>query len=310
MANRIWFNEEQKQRWIDSIQIDQYPIRYWDIMFEYSYQYEEELGKDLYNFNKVEIKNMYMRFNFTSYERALVTNYNLARYTTWAMEQALVDDGMNHFKDFDDEDLLGCVNLRQLKQSIVTRDDVIRATQMADNALDGFVTLAIFEGIRGKACEDLAYLDINDFHGNKVKLRSGKEVEISDRLCRLARETNAATTYTKTNGQVQQLVGQHILKVTTITYTKTGSDVRSGRNIQEVFLRMAETAGWSDQVSVNSLHISGIIDMINRLAKQNNMTGEEALYNDELFDKVSYQYDIARPIRKRFLLKYGDFLRK
>ena len=64
MAEHKWYNAEQKQRWIESIQLEQYPMNYWDVAFTHSYPYEEELGKDLYNFNKVEIKNMYMKFIF------------------------------------------------------------------------------------------------------------------------------------------------------------------------------------------------------------------------------------------------------
>lgn len=307
MANTM-YNEEQKERWLESIDLKQYPVRYWDILFEYTKPFEEEFGKDVYNFNKVEIKSMYLRLNFTSYERAMVANYNLARYTSWAKEQELVVDGINHYKDINDEDLLSCVNLRQLKQSIVTRDDVIRATQTATNALDAFITLAIFEGIRGKSCEDLAFLNMSDFNGNEVTLKSGKVLTVSDRLVRLAHETNDSNEYIKSDGMKQTLFGPHIIKVASITYTKSGAEERSGRNIQELFFRAASSAGWSDQVSMNSLFISGIIDMVNRLAVENNMTGEQVIYNDELFEQVSYRYNVARPVRRRFILKYGDFL--
>lgn len=304
-----YYNHEQKQRWIESINLDQYPAGYWERVFLVYKPFEEELKKDVCNFNKVEIKNMYLDLNYMSFETLMVANYSLSKYTMWALQNAMVDDGINHYADFDAEELVDCTNMRQIKNAIVTLDDIIIGLNKLDNYQDQFILLALFEGIRGKQCEDLCELRLSDISNGKAHLKSGKTISISSKLYHLAVDTNNTYQYTFTDGRVYDMVGDRILKIT-IKNSKIELGVKTPRSIYTSVIRTIETLGWSDRVTMNSIYNSGIIHMINKLAEQNHCSGEQVLYRKELLQQVQKQYDFNELLRKRFCLKYKDLLKQ
>lgn len=303
-----YYNNEQKQRWLNHIDVSKYPQMYWERLFIKTKPYEEKIGKDLCNFNKVEIREMYLGINYMSFETLLVDNYNLQKYGVWAIQNALIDDGINHYGDFESEELIQCVNLRQIKNSIVTYDEVMSGIRKLVNAQDQFIILALFEGIRGKSFEDVRLLKIEDIHGCKATLPSGRTVKISKRLEEIAEAASKEYVYHTADERDYNMIGDRILKVSLSTYTRTAVAERSLQNIYKAFVRCVETMGWSDQVSANSLYTSGVINAINQVAKENECTGKDVIWNDGLFESIMKQYEFDKKLRKRFYLKYSDLL--
>lgn len=303
-----YYNQEQKQRWLDHTDLSKYPKMYWERLLMKTKPYEESLNKDLCNFNKVEIREMYLGINYMSFETLLVDNYSLQKYAMWAIQNALIDDGINHYGDFTSDELIQCVNMRQIKNSIVAYDDVMSGIRKLENAQDQFIILALFEGIRGKSFDDIRLLKIEDIHDGKAFLRSGRVVKISQRLADIAQLANNEYVYHTADNRDYKMVGDCILKVSLSSYSRTAVQERSLQNIYKAFMRCIEVMGWSDQVSANSLYISGTIHMINQLAKENECSGKDVIWNDALYNTITEQYEFDRKLRKRFCLKYGDLL--
>lgn len=303
-----YYNHEQKQRWLEYVDLAKYPKMYWERLFTKTKPYEENLGKDLCNFNKVEIREMYLGINYMSFETLLVDNYSFQKYAVWAIQNALIDDGINHYGDFDADELINCVNMRQIKNSIVPYDEVMSGIRKLVNAQDQFIILALFEGIRGKSFEDLRLVKMADIRDNHAFLPSGRVIKISQRLTDIAKLANSEYIYHTVDDRDYNMIGDCILKVSLSTYTRTSVQERSLQNIYKTFVRCIEAMDWSDQVSANSLYTSGIIHMINQVAKTSQCTGKDVIWNDNLFEPVVKQYEFDRKLRKRFYLKYKDLL--
>lgn len=303
-----YYNPHIKEMWLSEVDLDKYPNGFWDVLFKKYAPIEEEFGKDLSNFTKTEITSAYKRQNYKSFETLMVININLKNYTKWAMQHAIVEDGMNHYDDFTHEQLLSCVNQRQLKGSILTRDELLNGIRELNNAVDAFMLLALFEGIRGKRCEELINLTIDDFDfdSKTVSLCSGRTIPVSNELLHWASLTDQELIYTGFNGKTYKLVGTKLIKKTS-TFNETKSAENSDRRIYTAVMRSLDVMGYGGMVSQNSLVTSGMIDMINRLAIEYDTSAECVLYTKSLWEQFTGVYPMSEAAKRRFLMKYKDF---
>ena len=309
----MWFNEEIKQQFIDTLDLTQYPNRYWDNLFNALAPHEELLEKDLYNFTKKQIVTTYKMLNYVSYETLMVAHINLKKYILWALSQNLVLDGQDHFEEISNTELFGCVNQLQLQQSIVTREDVVSSVRRLENYQDRFIILGLFEGIKGDKFSDLTMAKMSDIDQSNLtmKLNSGRAISISPDLLNMAENASVQTSYYVTGKdsitREQKIYGDGIIKVLQYRYDR-GFTQANERQVYHVLMKSIDDFGWSGRVSTTSLHTSGMIHMVNQLAEEYGVTGEEALYNIEILQRVKQQYGFNQALRKRFIMKYKVFL--
>ena len=301
------YNIEQKNRYLKTLNINSFPPYYWDNFLTRLHSYESIKQKDACDFNKFEIQEMYKFLNYMSFESLFIDNNNLKNYTNWCMTQGLVTDGINHYKDFDGEELMRCVNLQQVQNSILTRDEVLTGIQQLQNDRDRFIILALFEGIRGKRFEDLVMLKMSDIDGLTAHLQSGKIVEISQRLLSLAEASVDAEEYIVARKPPVPIYGDKIVKVLGKRYF-SGFDYMNEQNLYRVVERCIDEIGWSGRVSTNSIFVSGAIHMVKELAKEHSISSLDVVEDNNIFKKVCDRYDISIITRRRFYYKYKDLL--
>ena len=135
-------------------------------LFAKTYPFELEKNKDVCNFSAKEIENMYKTWNVSSLESLFVYNSNLSLYTQWCQEEGLVEDGMNHYAEFDKMSIKNLINKSLFNMRIVTREDVLNWCKSLDNPVDAFVILGMFEGIYGAKYSDFYTLTLDDISGN------------------------------------------------------------------------------------------------------------------------------------------------
>lgn len=312
--NYDYYNPENKERFLAQIDLNAYPPTYWERLFRSLAPFEEEKSKDIFDFNKVEILDTYTVMNYTVYETLMVANINLGNYTKWAISEGMVADGINHFIDLEPNDLIQCVNLKQLHQSIISRSEVLDSIRTVINQRDRFILLGLFEGIRGKNFDDLLLVKFSDVKGNQIHLPSGKILTISQDLVRIIENTYTETLYEATDGRKHELFGDRIVRP--LNRNAQLEDHITKENLYRVFHRLTHgkdskgvpQLNWSDQVSLNSIFVSGLIDMIKTIMKQESKTAEEVLFDSELFKEITYRYELNKQVRRRFLLKYGELL--
>ena len=306
------YNETIKNRYIQEKEsTTNMPIGYLGRQFNKSESFEEKLNKDICNFTAYEIMDFYKTINITSLESLVVLNSHLSMYTQWCLQQNLVPDCQNHFDEIDSDILIGCINTTTLEKSIITRKTLNIWLSKLNNPSDAFVMLCLFEGIKGKDFCEIANMKLSDFSGNTVKLCTGREMVVPDKLIELAEITDKTMEYravSRTNMKVYPLEEEgYILKKYTNTQDEV-SDYQRGRRIYQKLLRNFADLEVADYMKANSLVESGKIDYINRRAQEEGMSGKDFLFSDfvdEIKDK--YDYDMRR-LKLSFCRKYGEYL--
>lgn len=306
------YNAEIKKRYIEEKErTTSLPEGFLERLFLKTKEFEERLNKDISSFTVYEIVDFYKTINISTLESLININSNLSLYVQWSLVENLVPDCQNHFVELNNEDLIKCINLVGLGKAVVGKEKLYYWLGQMDNPSDAFVMLCLFEGIKGKAFCEIANLRMSDFSGNKVRLCTGREITVSDRLVELAKETNETYTYySAANSKEYQLEDEgFIIKM----YKNCKSDVsefQRGRRIYKKLFRSFTSKDVKEFMKPNSLTISGMIDFINSRSQELGITGEEYLFSKEnyvLEVNEKYCYDMKR-LRTSFVTKYGEYL--
>lgn len=308
------YNESIKKRYIDEKENStNTPNGYLARMFDKTEHFEEMCNKDVCCFTVYEIMDFYKTINISSLESLVVLNSHLSLYTQWCLQQNLVPDCQNHFDEIDSDTLVKCINRATLDKSIITRKTLELWLGQLNNPSDAFVMYCLFEGIKGQNFCEIYNLKLSDFSGNKVKLCTGREMIVSDRLVELAKITDQTIEYhavSKSNTKVYPLIdeGYIIKKFHNSKDVEEVNEFQRGRRIYKILLRNFEFLEVADYMKPNSLVDSGKIDYINKRAKELEMSGIQFLeseYIDEIESK--YCYDMKR-LKISFIRKYKECL--
>lgn len=302
------YNESIKKRYIQEKENStSTPKEYLTRLFNKSKSFEESLNKDICCFTTYEIIDFYKTISISTLESLIVFNNHLSLYVQWCLQQNLVPDCQNHFDEINNDTLIKCINITSLKKAIITRNTLYTWLSKLENPGDAFVMLALFEGIKGKEFCELAKLKLSDFSGNKVKLCTGREITVSDKLVELAELANKTLKYYGETRDYPLEDEGYIIKKRR-QGTDDVSDYQRGRRIYNKLLDLFRKLGVAEYMKPNSLTESGKIDYINMRAKELGMTGKDFLYSDyvhEVEDK--YEYDMKR-LKLSFCRKYGEYL--
>lgn len=302
------FNEKTKKRFLNAVDLSQFPKSFWNNVFKKSEILEEQYNKDLYNFSKEQILIWYKLLDSKSLEYLSVINYNIIKYAQWALQESLIVDGMNHFVEITDDEIFECVNKYGLNSSIITKEELDNILFQIPSSRDKFVLLALFEGIKGINLDDIVNMKLNDINrsDNTVNLESGKKKKISNQLIQYAIESADEKCYDSISGRTYKYEERpgYPVKVVRRNGTKSAGDV-----ITKVIRGEFDVIGVPRYVTFNSIYTSGLIHQINQFADQDNVSAAEVLNNPVYLDYLKNQYGHNKSINKRFLLKYKEFLR-
>lgn len=303
------FNEEIKLRFIDSINVDQYTDGYWDNLFNKTESLETEYNKDLCNFTKNEILVLYKIFDSKSYDFLMVTNYNIIKYVQWALQESLIIDGMNHFAEIGQEELYGCVNKFGIDESIITKEKLNEILAKINAFRDKYAIIALFEGIKGTGFSDVINANIRDIdkQNKKMKLYSGKTIDVSDRFIMIAELAANEDTYVSPGGRTYHLIGEDgaIYKI----FDKKIIEGNESKNLAKVYRRVLNALDESRFITPNSIFTSGLIYRINQFAEEDGVTAAEVLRDQEHVDYLINQFGFNKKITARFLFKYKNYLK-
>lgn len=309
------YNQETKERFLDSIDLNQYPRRWWERVFEKSYMFEVRNNKDLYSFTTPEILEFYKFLDIRSLTPLIVYNANLVKYGQWALNENMITDGQNHFYEMDNEVLFTCVNQAKLNKSILSYDEFFEIVRdKIVNEQDKFVFLCIFEGIKGRYYQEIVDLKLSDIDKEKstVKLSSGRTIAVSKEFIDYAERADNEHDYISLLGEYG--VGNKIIKLipsSTIYKEKQNSNGRVvNRTVYNTIVRNIESINdLNSTITSKSISDSGMIYYLNRRADEKGTTVAELLKNPETCQDIIDKYNFNIRTRVRWLMQYENFLR-
>lgn len=308
------FNNEIKERFLNEIDINKYPPRWWERVFEKTEWFEEKYGKDLCSFTTNEIIEFYKFLSLSSLSSLNVYNTNLIKYGDWALINNMIFDGQNHFAELDNELLNTCIDKASIEQSIISYDKLTELTNQFTFQRDKYIIYALFEGIKGKNYEEIINLTASniDATNHTVILCSGRTILVSDRfisICQLALKEDEYSVYDYKGHEKKY----HLISYEDRIY-KEFPNSRGIKTSQAVYRNIKRAIGYlglSKNITANSIMTSGMIYYFNKKAKELEINTIELLNNleyknerDIIFDK----YNFNNQVKKRFMIQYEGFL--
>lgn len=306
----MMYNEELKMAYITEKESTTIiPKHYLKNEFNKISKVEYELEKDARNFTKREIIEYYKTRNFINVDSVGVLNSILSQYVQWCLQRNLVTDNQNHYLEIDRDIMKSCLNMAIYHRRIISRERIEEICSQLINPRDKVIFMCLFEGIKGKDFCEIVNLKPSDIKGNKTYLCTNRIVEITDVLKGYIDQCIDEKMYysvTGTQAKVMPLINRgYIIKDYPNTKDET-NDFYKGRALYNSILRSLKSLGLFRYLSSTSIYISGQIDMINKMAQEENLSAKEVIYSDRL-KKVEEKYN-CNINKKQFILKYEEHL--
>ena len=274
--------------------------------FNETQYYEEIYKRDLCDWTITEIIN-FMKYISTPRSQTLVLLKNsFEMYTNWCLSNNLVADNQNHYTEIDSDIIAECVDFEKLKLVTFTREELLSNIKDLPNYVDKFLFLGIFEGISPKngAITEVKESDLKD--GNKLELKSGVLLTISDELKHIIIQAAEEDDYYSMGNR--QLVMNYEKGDTIIRPLKRKNPQKNKTiMIGTRFRTCLKYLGMSPGVTLKDISESGRLDFIKRMMKEKNITKEQSIMDKE-YRTIHEEIYGAIQNCTMYLKIYGRFL--
>ena len=303
------YNQENKEWFMKSIDLSQYPPRWWERVFEKSNMFEKIKNKDLYSFTTPDIIEFYKFLDIGTITPLIIYNTNLVKYAQWALNENLIVDGQNHFDELTSDMLATCLNVTKTQQSILSYDtfmDLINRKIVNDQ--DKFIFFCLFEGIKGKNYQEIVDMKMADIDEDNLLVHlSSRDVSVSSDFINICKKADKQTVYV---GLVGNEIERNLVPGSNIVKEKSNSQGKDlNRTVYNTIVRnIATVLELADVVTAKSIRDSGLIYYLNKRADKLGVSVSELVYDLNNWQDLVDKYQFNPDTRKRWLLQYKDFL--
>lgn len=300
------YNKLQKQRYIASLtESSKNKIQ---AVFKRTAAYEEKLDLDCSNFTVQDILACFKQCNTSSINTLRNMKSALSVYTDWCREQNLLRDGINHYTEIGQPNLLACLCSTKVEKSYLSEDEVIFLVTQMENAFEKVAILLAYEGFLF-ANYDAAYMvSSDDIDGSFLKVGE-QEHKASPYLLEYIEEAEAADCYylRQMGGNVKEMPfkpgGGPVFKQLYNAVREYNTMELRRFYFERLFRRIREYTGESF-ITIKKLNDSGRINELKRI-----MDAENAIDARKCFMKHKAELDAKYGIILevgRFFAVHGD----
>lgn len=302
-----YYNQEIKERFLNSINLDKYPPGWWERIFDKTKLFEEKNGYDLYDFSTTDIIEFYKFLEIGNVANLIANNAKLVKYGEWALNEHLISDNQVHFYELDVDVLSECVSKARIYNSILTKEQLKNIHFM--NKQDAFVFWSLFEGIKGKDYEEIINLKMSDIDcvTKRVKLCTGRELMVSDEFINIATAADAETLYTVIHNPDLNI--KLIPSLTIYKERQNSRGVNIPRSVYALISRNVQLInGLNNDMSAKSLRDSGLIHYLNERSKEYGVSVKELVYDLNRVEDIFNKYYFNVGVRKKWLMTFEEYL--
>lgn len=192
------YNPERKKSFIEAYESDRIVgSNYFQNLFSRTEPLEKEFGKDVCDFTKEEIIALFISFNSSYGSTNISIRSRLAKYTEFCCYNNLSRDNINHYYEITGEEVAGYANQFMKNKYYISKKKLDGYCSKLANACDCFVLYALFEGIKGKYCEeitDMTLADI-DIKNRIVTTVNNKKIKVSQEFIKFAVKSDQELEY-------------------------------------------------------------------------------------------------------------------
>ena len=275
------YNHIRKQQYLDEKSSEHVVAQNIIDVFETTEQYEIKLNRDICEWNTVEILAFYRKLATPYVQTLIVIHSALSQYTEWCLDNGLVRDNQNHFKEIPTSTVISCADINALSERIFTREELLSELKELPNDSDKFIILGLFEGIPIRDGV-MARITLGDLSGNELILRNDAGIRIATRT--LSKELisimeNAAAEQIYTSMASKQRIYPYDLNEKTVIKTILSRKNALRCTDASLAQRMRNCFRWLgyEGITIKLLMESGRIQFIKDLCRENNITVKEAI---------------------------------
>lgn len=282
--------------------------RFFINVFNYCEEFENRFGKDLSDFTKEEIAEMYSDTKrFRTLNILIVKHSQYSRYADWTNPN-------NEFHFYDRDDLVKFITIEDRNSRIVTREEFMEVVYSMINSMDQLLLMSIFEGIKGKDFQDLLNLKTQDVNLKGgfaiISTRERGIVSLSNELVEIIKKCLDEKVFTNASG-VEYAYDK---KDYVYSYRGLGEDIRKLKSDDashklRVHYKYIVKDSAIKRLSVVDLQESGKIWFVKDQAAQERMTPLEFVELPSTVSKLRNQFGMNFYRKSLFLNKYRDFLK-
>lgn len=311
--NKI-YNEELKNRFME-----QYPDSTkmaYEIIFRKTAKTEEQLGKDLCNFNFSEIDGLLYSIGAKTVESLVSAVSVLSGYTDFCILEGYVPTKMNYYRQFTDKELLKkYLNRFAVKNMYLKNKQELQLIKnICDNAQDEVVFALLWEGVMGEGLEELVNLKIEDvdFENNRIHIEGKHERIITveqDTIDSIqdAIEERFYIRKNETNGDSNMLLNITPYVIRPVVRKITDKKVKPGV-IRNRIMRIAELYD-NPYITPTNIQRSGMIYYIKKMMQEKGYkTFKEVESGDLKPILIRYGYDYTPQNVFKIRLRFKDYI--
>ena len=308
MNNRL-YNKDVKLEYLETIKEEGTRI---PILYEFinSAKMEEELRKDIYAFNDLEIAK-FLKISRRSSENSIGKTLSyLNSYVKWCIsngKRGKYENEINYIDFFSrtETDLSKYVSNRQLVNKILNKSEFKDLVDIAINPADKALLLCLYEFIGGEELHEIRAIRMQDVGviSNTIKLYdkdgNSRTQKISDELIELLIETNDMDVYIANNGEVSGQRGIVSSQLADTNYIFKSSQRKNSASedmmqYHALLRRLSIIKKFSDYkyITANSIRDTRIVHEVMNLTYKNKMYEPTDRVYDEVVDMIKKEYGI------------------
>lgn len=286
------FNPSRKQEFIDSYTgITSY--NYINNLFNKSKPMEISLDKDVCDFTKPEILDLFA--SFMSYSENTLSVYKsiLKQYTDFCCNNNLSKDNINHFEEVTRQELKKCVNQFFKQKIYISKEKLNEFCMLLNNPCDAFILYCLFEGVKGEFCEEITEMKMGDIDkkNKRVYLCTGRTISVSSDFIKIAEISNKQIEY-KTPARPYTFSDSSARYILKTKFDRSSEDMVQKR--ARIFKKITNIKSLLDapEISIPNLYNSGFLYYLLQYSKDENNDIEEVMEKQkyiELCEKYNFK---------------------
>jgi site-specific recombinase XerD len=210
------YNEEVKETFlqylIDEEGYTDETVHVFRFVFYKSYDVEDILQKDMYDFNMSELKQVLLNANKSTLNSVRAFASMMKKYIDWAIHTGLVNSNINPMDMFTTKDYEECID--KSKKLFISEDELIEIENRLANYQDKVIPRLLFEGANGHEVSELINLRIHDvdFKNKRLRLYDNKNgerfINVTDRCMDIIEKAIKEETYYARNAEKESKHGK------------------------------------------------------------------------------------------------------
>lgn len=313
MSNVIYedkfYNEKVKYQFMDDNNYAKGTRQILSRIFKVSCSLETDLGKDLYDFSREELKKLFYLFMAKTAYSSRANCTWVSKYLNWTRESNIVS-GENPLETVDKEWKEQFVN-KSIKK-YWTDKEIDKIISKRVNAQDAVVVSLLFNGVRGTANAEILNLHKNDVDAFNERLHlndnngNKRTIKVSEKCIGLCQAALKQDDYEKMNGNASKDIKSPTAHLVVNDFVVKSSNTRTEhlyeaeKNIVHRRLSNIANEEGEPQFIPTNLVNSGMLYM----AK--NLYLESGKLEDEEYKKISEQFNV--PMDQSMLRMKQEFL--